>query len=529
MNGQQFSGKWSIDQKMWHVNQKELFTVFLAIQNLRKVLEDSTVMIQSDNKTVVAYIRNQGGTRSQILQKTVKELWLMASHSRIILTAFYLPGKIQRHSRQSIKGNPIARLASEQSDDADDLQEMGNTRVRSVRNKRVSGGEEICINGFQRSGRSVYQRIQQKVDSEAGLGVSAAIPNAESASASQLGRRNLSGCSPAMANHLLAGGSKEQECCSPFPAVEPERSFNIPSNGSSPSGAGIMALGGLEDTGWSELVVGLSSKEVDLLSAAWRGSTGKTYSSIWKGWSASCKENKVIPKNPPALQLSSFLSHLFFQKKLAFASILTQKSAIVSMAKPEKRESLSSHPLVKSILKAIGVKKAETLGGRTVGKTKIGNIEILLNWLRQNQPDESSIFQVSRHVAALLVLASGRRIHDLTLLSIEADYCVLEGDSITFWPVFGSKTDKVSYRQSGWCLKTVEESELDPVKWIQKLLDLSQSRGKTCASLKNLFITTRGESKSSHTRCDGWMVKNHLLSFGFERSSRVDAVSGSFI
>jgi hypothetical protein len=61
-----------------------------------------------------------------------------------------------------------------------------------------------------------------------------------------------------------------------------------------------------------------------------------------------------------------------------------------------------------------------------------------LDWLQSHPPD-LSIFQVSRHLAVLLLLASGHRIHDLTLIDLDEDYSQILDKVIIFWPRFGSK------------------------------------------------------------------------------------------
>ncbi|KAF9406740.1 hypothetical protein HW555_012981, partial [Spodoptera exigua] len=55
------------------------------------------------------------------------------------------------------------------------------------------------------------------------------------------------------------------------------------------------------------------------------------------------------------------------------------------------------------------------------GKPPIWNINDLANFLDSKRIDENNIFQVQRHTAALLLLCSGRRIHDLTLLRVDSN------------------------------------------------------------------------------------------------------------
>lgn len=141
-----------------------------------------------------------------------------------------------------------------------------------------------------------------------------------------------------------------------------------------------------------------------------------------------------------------------------------------------------------------------------VTKTQIWNIQDLFQWLKSNIPDKESIFQVSRHVTLLLLLASGRRIHDLTLLMVDDMHCERSDSSLTFWPKFGSKTDNDRNRQSGWHLTCSGDMALSLVKWVNCLIEVTNSRRKAREGLNNLFITTRGKVKAaSRTVIAGWL------------------------
>lgn len=91
-------------------------------------------------------------------------------------------------------------------------------------------------------------------------------------------------------------------------------------------------------------------------------------------------------------------------------------------------------------------------------------------------------------------MASGRRVHDLTLLCINEDNFNDNGDYIVFWPLlYGSKTDKPNYQQSGWkIMRNFDSDSCCPVFWIRHVINLSnEKRG----SLKHLFLTTNSEVK----------------------------------
>ncbi|CAH2076289.1 unnamed protein product, partial [Iphiclides podalirius] len=50
-------------------------------------------MVQSDNRTVISYLRNQGGTRSIVLLEATREVLKLADSLDVTLHAFYLPDR----------------------------------------------------------------------------------------------------------------------------------------------------------------------------------------------------------------------------------------------------------------------------------------------------------------------------------------------------------------------------------------------------------------------------------------------------
>nr|CAH7736507.1 unnamed protein product [Callosobruchus chinensis] len=146
-------------------------------------------------------------------------------------------------------------------------------------------------------------------------------------------------------------------------------------------------------------------------------------------------------------------------------------------------------------------------------KKYIWDVDTLIDWLGKEKIDEKSMFQVSRWVALILLLASGRRIHDFTLLDISEQNCVISEKAITFWPLFGSKPDKFSHRQSGWKLLSNSERSIDAVYWINCLIRVSRRR-KGSLEHSSLFITKRGKiGKASRSITAGW-VRTAFLEAG---------------
>ena len=54
-------GTWSLPESKLHINHLELKAVFLALKEFRTLVCNKTVLIATDNTTVVAYINKGGG------------------------------------------------------------------------------------------------------------------------------------------------------------------------------------------------------------------------------------------------------------------------------------------------------------------------------------------------------------------------------------------------------------------------------------------------------------------------------------
>lgn len=410
---------------------------------------------------------------------------------------------IQLNCRLSVERETSSRLASQRRDNPKDFSEMGHTPDRFVRDSPVESSSELCVHRFERSPRLLYKCIQPTMELQPSLGVSTATINTQSASAFEQSCGDIPISGASMGEGILEGRPQAQSDGSSLSNIQCRPSFNRHVHQlSSPDGEGT-PFRGLEDTGWSDLAVGLDPEDVVLLHSAWRVSTWRTYGSAWKQWVAWCKEKEVKPNKPNPQHIASYLGYLSRVKKLAYSTILVHKSVVVTLANPLLGQSLSSHPLITTMLKALSNKSCST---KMITRPKIWNIQDLVQWLRTHVPLHDSLFQISRHVALLLLIASGRRVHDLTLLHIDKDHCEITDTSVFFWPSFGSKSDNAKHRQSGWQLSCSGDPALSLVIWVKCLINVSADRRKARENLSNLFISTRGIVKpASRAVIAGWL------------------------
>ena len=94
LGGDTISGTWSAREALQHINWLELEAVLRALVHFQAALLNQSVLIATDNTTVVSYINAQGGTHSHILCCKAQELHLWAQQHNISIIARHIPGKL---------------------------------------------------------------------------------------------------------------------------------------------------------------------------------------------------------------------------------------------------------------------------------------------------------------------------------------------------------------------------------------------------------------------------------------------------
>ena len=88
-----FHGLWTEDQSRLHINVLEMKAIFLSLTRAVHKVKNSTVLVSTDNTTVVAYIRHQGGTHSTVLSEEVWNILNLCLAHNIQLLAKHIPGR----------------------------------------------------------------------------------------------------------------------------------------------------------------------------------------------------------------------------------------------------------------------------------------------------------------------------------------------------------------------------------------------------------------------------------------------------
>ncbi|KAL0883525.1 hypothetical protein ABMA27_016890 [Loxostege sticticalis] len=315
-----------------------------------------------------------------------------------------------------------------------------------------------------------------------------------------------------MGSRVLARRSEDSSDSSSLHCPQPEPQSGRSSDGPPPTSGSRNDTGDVESWGWSGSLIGWNEAQLKLLRSAWRPSTRKVYKVAWNRWLYWCQKHDVDPCRPTGSTVARFLADLHLVHKLSYNTVLLHKSVVATLSNVENAGLLSSHILVKNVLKSIALRKP------VAPKPPIWNIDSLSSFLEHRNVSKENVFATCSHTATLLLLCSGRRVHDLTLLAVDPDHFTDSNDSIVLWPIFGSKTDNATYRQSGWKLFSTDTKNLDPVYWIRQTVSILDSRRKL-AKCNNLFVNIRGQSKAaSRTVIAGW-VKSVLTEAGILSSA----------
>ncbi|KAL0810329.1 hypothetical protein ABMA28_010482 [Loxostege sticticalis] len=419
---------------------------------------------------------------------------------------------LQRSRRSSLQTSLTTRVAPAATQHGCNIPEIWDPNCGSLCIPTSSCSSELRVIRSQRRSSSVPRRVLTNVELSAGVDISPALPDPQGAVTSELSDRDVPTSSASLGSGILEGRHQITSTDSSIHHPQSQAESSGHSNRSASPQSTRYDSRSLEMWGWSRDLTEWNESQLGLLKSSWRLSTTKTYEVAWKRWLQWCKQQKVEPFHPSGSTLARFLADLFLVHKLAYNTILVHKSVVATLCSPDDAGQLSSHTLVKHVLKSISIKKP------TVRKPPIWDIDILASFMKTSNVNENNVFAVCRHTSTLLLLCSGRRVHDLTLLAVDSEHLVVCNSSLILWPKFGSKTDSGDHRQSGWrLLSNPDNKNLDPVYWVKQTVRLLDDRRKL-AKCTNLFTNIRGQAKeASRTLIAGW-IKTLLKEAGITSS-----------
>ena len=91
---QRVSGLWTPEESGLHINLLEMKAVINTLLHFKDQLKNQTLLVMSDNTTVVSYIKRQGGTHSLELFQLTRELFNLAQRYGVSLRVTFIPGRL---------------------------------------------------------------------------------------------------------------------------------------------------------------------------------------------------------------------------------------------------------------------------------------------------------------------------------------------------------------------------------------------------------------------------------------------------
>ena len=187
------------------------------------------------------------------------------------------------------------------------------------------------------------------------MDLSSAQPHAESSHPSEQMPRTVLNSSPEMGSNILNVGPVQQEQGATRNHSGLGECTNRHNNEPASTTGRTAHTTGVEDWVWENLVKDWSAQEKELLQQSWRESTLLTYRAPIRRWLRWCENKNIDPKTPQRQDLARFLADLSITEKLAYNTILLNKSAIATFRAGNKATSLSSDFLVRQVLKAVSI------------------------------------------------------------------------------------------------------------------------------------------------------------------------------
>lgn len=93
LSGSVTSGIWAPHERDLHINLLEMMAIFKAVVCFQELVRDNTILIATDNSTVLSYLRRQGGTKSPSLLQLTYQFFALAEKLNLSFLCRHVPGR----------------------------------------------------------------------------------------------------------------------------------------------------------------------------------------------------------------------------------------------------------------------------------------------------------------------------------------------------------------------------------------------------------------------------------------------------
>ena len=139
------SGLWSNKEAQLHINVLELKAVLLALKGFQEHLQGQSVLICSDNSTVVSYLNKEGGTHSIEMCALIWRITAFTTSRRIHITARHVPGSLNVIADSLSRMDKVIQTEWSLQHIQQNLQSLAHTNGRPVCNSSKYQTSNLCI------------------------------------------------------------------------------------------------------------------------------------------------------------------------------------------------------------------------------------------------------------------------------------------------------------------------------------------------------------------------------------------------
>jgi hypothetical protein len=239
---------------------------------------------------------------------------------------------------------------------------------------------------------------------------------------------------------------------------------------------------------------GLTPAAYHILSQGRKDATKSLYYTAWERWCHWCDSKSIDRISPTVANFVNYLAELC--STLRHTTVATHKSAILTLMSPSAAHAIRKSDIFQAFMQ--GLYKAQP----RAESVPIWDIDTVLKYLADRVFPMSNPYELGRHIALLMLLFGGRRVHDLSLLSIAPNALSLSDTEVILQPKFGSKTDKPGSIQSPLCFVSGSQEMLNVPLLLQRYLTVTQPIRGSCTAL---FIVPNAPQPANVARLRNWV------------------------
>ena len=238
---------------------------------------------------------------------------------------------------------------------------------------------------------------------------------------------------------------------------------------------------------------GIRGRTCEIICASWRESTKRQYAVYFSRWNQCCASRNSDPFRPAVALVLDFLTELI-DEELGYSAINTARSAVSAVT----QTAIGSHPQITRFLKGVFELRP------TLPKyTHTWDAGILLDYFRRQKTNvELSLKELSKKLAALLLIVSVQRVQTIHLLKVSCIQFPTTGCTIHV-------VDKLKHTRPGYHQKPLElpyfqaDEKLCAVKCLEEYIKRTKDLGQNCDQL--LLCHARPHSPASKDTVSRWL------------------------